>query len=73
MADALRRERVREDAMRRMRPIPAVARRAALGHNAGEVDVQVVAALSEYDPQRKGFLVTFKIEEGQPYRVGSIG
>jgi outer membrane protein insertion porin family len=31
----------------------------------GFADVQVVAALTEYDPQRKGFLVTFKIEEGQ--------
>ncbi|MBI5262037.1 MAG: outer membrane protein assembly factor BamA [Bradyrhizobium sp.] len=38
----------------------------------GFADVQVVAALSEYDPQRKGFLVTFKIEEGQQYRVGSV-
>ncbi len=38
----------------------------------GFADVQVVAALTEYDPQRKGFLVTFKIEEGQQYRVGSV-
>ncbi|MGJ5074704.1 outer membrane protein assembly factor BamA [Bradyrhizobium oligotrophicum] len=38
----------------------------------GYADVQVVAALSEYDPERKGFLVTFKIEEGQQYRVGSV-
>src|SRR6202008_1213105 len=38
----------------------------------GYADVQVVAALSEYDPDRKGFLVTFKIEEGQQYRIGSI-
>jgi outer membrane protein insertion porin family len=38
----------------------------------GYADVQVVAALTEYDPARKGFLVTFKIEEGQQYRVGSI-
>jgi len=38
----------------------------------GYADVQVVAALTEYDPERKGFLVTFKIEEGQQYRVGSI-
>jgi outer membrane protein insertion porin family len=38
----------------------------------GFADVQVVAALTEYDPERKGFLVTFKIEEGQQYRVGSI-
>jgi outer membrane protein insertion porin family len=38
----------------------------------GFADVQVVAALTEYDPERKGFLVTFKIEEGQPYRVASV-
>ena len=34
--------------------------------------MQVVAALTEYDPERKGFLVTFKIEEGQQYRVASV-
>jgi len=38
----------------------------------GFADVQVIAALTEYDPQRKGFLVTFKIEEGQQYRVASV-
>ena len=38
----------------------------------GFADVQVVAALTEYDPDRKGFLVTFKIEEGAQYRVGSV-
>jgi len=38
----------------------------------GFADVQVVAALTEYDPSVKGFIVTFKIEEGQKYRVGSI-
>jgi outer membrane protein insertion porin family len=38
----------------------------------GFADVQVVAALTEYDPEQKGFLVTFKIEEGQQYRVGSV-
>src|SRR5450756_100814 len=38
----------------------------------GFADVQVVAALTEYDPERKGFLVTFKIEEGQQYRVGAV-
>jgi outer membrane protein insertion porin family len=38
----------------------------------GFADVQVVAALTEYDPARKGFMVTFKIEEGQQYRVGSV-
>src|SRR6195952_1519500 len=38
----------------------------------GFADVQVVAALTEYDPERKGFLVSFKIEEGQQYRVASV-
>ncbi len=38
----------------------------------GFADVQVVAALTEYDPERKGFNVTFKVEEGQQYRVGSV-
>ncbi|MEH6950784.1 outer membrane protein assembly factor BamA [Nitrobacter sp. NHB1] len=38
----------------------------------GYADVQVVAALTEYDPARHGFLVTFKIDEGQQYRVGSV-
>jgi outer membrane protein insertion porin family len=38
----------------------------------GFADVQVVAALTEYDPEKKGFNVTFKIDEGQQYRVGSV-
>lgn len=38
----------------------------------GYADVQVVAALTEYDPGAGGFLVTFKIEEGKQYRVGSV-
>jgi len=45
-------------------------RRFYLSH--GFADVQVVAALTEYDPDKKGFLVTFKIEEGQQYRVASV-
>lgn len=38
----------------------------------GFADVQVVAALTEYDPAKKGFNVTFKIEEGAQYRVGAV-
>ncbi|WP_316184474.1 MULTISPECIES: outer membrane protein assembly factor BamA [unclassified Bradyrhizobium] len=38
----------------------------------GYADVQVVAALTEYDPEQKGFLVSFKIDEGQQYRVASV-
>jgi outer membrane protein insertion porin family len=38
----------------------------------GYADVQVVGVLTEYDPAKRGFIVTFKIEEGQQYRVGSV-
>ena len=38
----------------------------------GYADVQVVAALTEYDPEKKGFLVTFTIEEGEQYRVATV-
>jgi outer membrane protein insertion porin family len=38
----------------------------------GYADVQVVAALTEYDPEKKGFFITFKIEEGHQYRVASV-
>ncbi|OAF10366.1 outer membrane protein assembly factor BamA [Bradyrhizobium neotropicale] len=38
----------------------------------GYADAQVVAALTEYDADKKGFLVTFKIDEGQQYRVGLV-
>ncbi|ABD05462.1 surface antigen [Rhodopseudomonas palustris HaA2] len=38
----------------------------------GFADAQVVAALTEFDPDKKGFLITFKIEEGQQYRIGSV-
>ena len=38
----------------------------------GYADAIVVAALTEYDPEKKGFHVTFKVEEGQQYRVASV-
>ncbi|TAK50043.1 MAG: outer membrane protein assembly factor BamA [Xanthobacteraceae bacterium] len=38
----------------------------------GYADVRVVAAMTEYDPAKKGFLVTFTIEEGEQYRVASV-
>jgi outer membrane protein insertion porin family len=38
----------------------------------GYADVRVVSAVSEYDPNRKGFIVTFTIEEGARYRFGSV-
>jgi outer membrane protein insertion porin family len=38
----------------------------------GFADVQVISATGEYDPARKGFTVTFKIEEGPLYHFGAI-
>jgi outer membrane protein insertion porin family len=38
----------------------------------GYADVQVVSATGVYDPARKGFVVTFTIEEGPLYRFGAI-
>jgi outer membrane protein insertion porin family len=38
----------------------------------GFIDVRVVSALGEYDPVRRGFIVTFTIEEGEQYRFGSV-
>jgi len=38
----------------------------------GYADVQVVSATGEYDPAKKGFIVTFTIEEGPLYRFGKI-
>jgi outer membrane protein insertion porin family len=36
----------------------------------GYADVRIVSAVGEYDPEKKGFIVTFTIEEGGQYRVG---
>jgi outer membrane protein insertion porin family len=38
----------------------------------GYADVRIVSAVGEYDPARKGFIVTFTIDEGAQYRVGTI-
>src|SRR5216684_5849895 len=38
----------------------------------GFADVQVVSAVSEYDPARKGFVITFTIEEGDLYHFGAV-
>jgi outer membrane protein insertion porin family len=37
----------------------------------GFIDVRVVSAVGEFDPDRRGFVVTFTIEEGEQYRVGA--
>jgi outer membrane protein insertion porin family len=38
----------------------------------GFADVRINAAISEYDPQIKGFAVTFNIDEGERYRVSTV-
>ena len=38
----------------------------------GFADVRIVAAAGIYDPAKKGFIVTFTIDEGKQYHVGTI-
>jgi outer membrane protein insertion porin family len=38
----------------------------------GFVDVRIVAAKGEYDPNAKGFIITFVIEEGEQYHFGTV-
>ncbi|MPZ36950.1 MAG: outer membrane protein assembly factor BamA [Rhizobiales bacterium] len=38
----------------------------------GYIDVRVVSAAAEFDPQRNGFVVVYTIEEGEQYRVGAV-
>jgi outer membrane protein insertion porin family len=47
-----------------------LVRRFYLKH--GFADVQVVAATAEYDPSKKGFTITFTIEEGPLYHFGNV-
>lgn len=38
----------------------------------GFADVRILSAVGEYDPGTKGFIVTFTIDEGEQYRVGTV-
>jgi outer membrane protein insertion porin family len=38
----------------------------------GYADVRIVSAVGEYDPAKKGFIVTFTIDEGAQYHVGTV-
>ncbi len=38
----------------------------------GYADVRIVSAVGEYDPAKKGFIITFNIDEGPQYRVGTV-
>ncbi|MDI1345672.1 MAG: outer membrane protein assembly factor BamA, partial [Pseudolabrys sp.] len=38
----------------------------------GYADVRIVSAVGEYDSAKKGFIVTFNIDEGNQYHVGTV-
>src|SRR5450830_254496 len=38
----------------------------------GYADVRIVSAVGEYDPDKKGFVITFNIDEGSQYHVGTV-
>ena len=38
----------------------------------GYADARVVSAVPEFDPAKKGFVVTFTLDEGEPYRFGTV-
>ncbi|HEV7983481.1 MAG TPA: outer membrane protein assembly factor BamA [Xanthobacteraceae bacterium] len=38
----------------------------------GYVDIRIVSATGEYDPNQKGFVITFTIEEGDQYHFGIV-
>ena len=38
----------------------------------GYIDIRIVSAVGEYDPGQHGFIITFTIEEGQQYRIGTV-
>jgi outer membrane protein insertion porin family len=38
----------------------------------GYIDARIVGASAEFDPGRNGFIVTYTIEEGERYRVGTV-
>ena len=38
----------------------------------GYADVRILSAVGEYDPAKKGFIVTFTIDEGAQYHIGTV-
>jgi outer membrane protein insertion porin family len=38
----------------------------------GFADVRILSASGVYDPSKKGFIITFTIDEGEQYRVGTV-
>jgi len=38
----------------------------------GYADVRIVSATAEFDPEKKGFTITYTIDEGDQYRFGTV-
>jgi len=38
----------------------------------GYADVRIVSATGEFEPEKKGFIITFTIDEGEQYRFGAV-
>jgi outer membrane protein insertion porin family len=38
----------------------------------GYIDVRVVSAVGEFDPAQQGFIITYTIDEGEQYRIGTV-
>jgi outer membrane protein insertion porin family len=38
----------------------------------GFADVRIVSAVGEYDPEKKGFVITFTVDEGEQYHFGAV-
>src|SRR5439155_3727769 len=38
----------------------------------GFVDVRVISAVGSYDPAQQGIILTFTLEEGERYRLGTV-
>jgi outer membrane protein insertion porin family len=38
----------------------------------GYADIRIISAVAEFDPAKKGFVITFTIDEGELYRFGAI-
>jgi outer membrane protein insertion porin family len=45
-------------------------RRFYLSH--GYADIRIVSAVGEYDPAEKGFTITFTVDEGAQYHIGTV-
>jgi outer membrane protein insertion porin family len=38
----------------------------------GYADIRILSAVAEFDPAKRGFVITFTLDEGEPYRFGSV-